>query len=440
MSDKVHLSLRVIAVVGLVTGQQAPVGLLLVGLPAIYLAEGVDLKNLWVMAFASAPLWFKWAWAPLVDNYGFGRLGRRRSWLIPCTSIAAAGYILLSTIPPSAESLWPMVLLLMAINVALATQDIAVDAYTIEAFPAGREATAAASSTVGYFLGPLLGSAGLIGLYQAVGWQAALSGAAAVLLLATLPAMLLPDPHRTDGNRPRSLSPIRDAAVTLRAHLSHPVTWLVLGCVFAYAFAWAMPFRMESAYLKSLGISVGDIGLITGVFSAAGALAGTFMCERISARWGLQRAVVLSVLLAVPGMALYWGFGYMGGYGFAGYAAANLVASILLAPMYTAFLGLRFRWASRRHPGTDFTIQSSVTSLGQSAASASIALLASSMGWSAFLILCGLLLLGVTGAICLGQARLMALLARRDSERLAAEPAEEAADELPAGLPERSST
>ena len=43
--------------------------------------------------------------ALVVDNYGSDRLGRRKSWIIPCTAIGALSYALLALFPPSLVSL-----------------------------------------------------------------------------------------------------------------------------------------------------------------------------------------------------------------------------------------------------------------------------------------------------------------------------------------------
>ena len=63
-----------------------PLGLVWIALPAFLTYRGVDIKTVGLFSLAQAPWSFKFLWSPLMDRYGprFGRVGRRRSWILIC--------------------------------------------------------------------------------------------------------------------------------------------------------------------------------------------------------------------------------------------------------------------------------------------------------------------------------------------------------------------
>ena len=57
-----------------------------IALPAFLTYRGFDIKTVGLFSLAQAPWSFKFLWSPLMDRYGprFGRMGRRRSWILVC--------------------------------------------------------------------------------------------------------------------------------------------------------------------------------------------------------------------------------------------------------------------------------------------------------------------------------------------------------------------
>ena len=76
-----------------------------VALPFLFRKEGLPLEMFWLLALPGYTRFLKWLMAMVVDNYGSTRLGKRKSWIIPCTIIGALSYALLALFPPSLVSL-----------------------------------------------------------------------------------------------------------------------------------------------------------------------------------------------------------------------------------------------------------------------------------------------------------------------------------------------
>ncbi len=94
--------------------------------PAFFRVHGVSLREIGLMSLLMLPYTLKPAWAPLVD-----RFGSRRVW-VAAAEFALAGWILtLSALDASRPGplMWAV---LLAFTLASATQDIAIDAYTVD--------------------------------------------------------------------------------------------------------------------------------------------------------------------------------------------------------------------------------------------------------------------------------------------------------------------
>ena len=72
--------------------QYFPAAFTAVALPFLFRKEGLPLEMFWLLALPGYTRFLKWLMALVVDNYGSSRLGKRKSWIIPCTAIGALSY------------------------------------------------------------------------------------------------------------------------------------------------------------------------------------------------------------------------------------------------------------------------------------------------------------------------------------------------------------
>ena len=183
----------------------------------------------WVLIGSSLNLWLKedglsrsaigWAglifgvyalnflWAPLIDRVRLpwiaGRLGHRRSWIAALQAVILVCLVLWSTVEPAAD-LGLVVAIGLAIAIASATQDIAIDALRIE--QVGRDegeamAAGAAVAVVGWWTGYKLGGAAALeaaGYFERAGfeqyWQAAFLLLGIPVLLCNIGLAFVPEP------------------------------------------------------------------------------------------------------------------------------------------------------------------------------------------------------------------------------------------------------
>ena len=126
--------------------------LLVAGTLAYWLREdGLELKDITMIASAGLAYSFKFLWAPLVDRWRlplFGRLGQRRGWLLLAQLVVMGGLIAMAGVGPGPLPLF--IALTVTVALAGATLDIAVDAYRIEIAPPESQGALVATYSLGY--------------------------------------------------------------------------------------------------------------------------------------------------------------------------------------------------------------------------------------------------------------------------------------------------
>ena len=103
-----------------------PFGIIKDALPVFFRVHGVRLADIGLLTLVGLPWSLKFLWAPAVDLWG-----KRRTWILGCQTLLVVGILALLAVDPSHVTavLW---VLLLSLAFLSATQDIAIDAYTIE--------------------------------------------------------------------------------------------------------------------------------------------------------------------------------------------------------------------------------------------------------------------------------------------------------------------
>lgn len=243
----------------------------------------VDLTSIGFLNVVGFAWTFKFLWSPLVDTYG-----TYRRWIAGAVLAIAVCLMGMAIMPAPGPPLYTLIAL---VAIASATQDVAVDAFTIRATPPG-------------FLGPInsirvtayriaLLSPGVLAIVAgSFGWSRAFATAAVIALAILAFTIVLPDDRglavdaQNNAERP-------NIAATLRHWLARPHALNLLGILLTYRLGEFAIVSMIKPYWVDRGYSPAEIGTITsvvGVFiSIAGVIAGGIMV----ARFGLYRALMI---------------------------------------------------------------------------------------------------------------------------------------------------
>ena len=251
---------------------------------------------------------FKFLWSPMLDHvpapFGLHRFGRRRGWLL------ATQPFLIAAIAALAASQTPSQAIAAAAFIALfsATQDIAIDAWRIEIFARDEQGLATAIYVWGYRLAMLAASGGVLFMAGLIGWHAALGAIALVAALCMIATLLADEPLHA----PTTTTAQGTIATRARVALLEPFLEFlqrrggptILAFVILFNLGEAMAGVMLTPLYRFLGFSR-DIVAGTSIFTLVGTLLGIASGGWITARIGLNRALIVTGLAQTAAMGLY---------------------------------------------------------------------------------------------------------------------------------------
>lgn len=324
--------------------QSVPSYLLIMAMPAALRAQGMSLAQVGMLSALMLPLLLKFLWAPWVDRLRWGRLGHRRGWIVLTQLSCCAAIAALALAGPQHIGL--LLVLGMLIALCIATQDIATDGYATsllrsDAQRANGNGIQAAAVAVGVLIGGMLA----MHWFERWGWRPTLllmSG------LCLLPLLVLPWMQEAPAQT------VRRASVL--ALLRRPGVWAIVLLAMSYRLSEGMVRAMENSYMLAKGLSLSEVGTLSGTAAITAGLLGSAV-----AAWWLQRGAHLRVLLGLCliRVACYALFGLHSGGLLGGtqtLIGLALILSMLRYMEMVALYALFMRAASPGQPGTDFTV------------------------------------------------------------------------------------
>jgi PAT family beta-lactamase induction signal transducer AmpG len=353
-----------VTLLGLYIAQAIPVYLVAAALPPIFRARGIDLVSIGSIGILMLPWILKFLWAPFIDRTGSTRFGKRRSWIIPMQLISVAAIFYLSGITPE-DNLGIFFPVLMIVALCAATQDIATDGYAVEHLPPHHQALGNAIQGGSVAAGVLIGGSLTLFVYDAHGWALALQGAACLALICLVPVLLFSE----DVGKRQDLDQAQQTAKSppsLLALLKRPNALALLAFALIFRLPEGLIKGVEQAFLVDQGLSLSQIGLVSGGAAACVGLGGSAVAVFFIKAYGLR--------------SFFWIIGTLRGICFAGYAAfsqgwlgtldhSSPVAFYILIALsafntfirYMEIVGLYsafMRFSSLSQAGTDFTFLS----------------------------------------------------------------------------------
>ncbi len=160
--------------------------------------EGIDKSTIGHISWVALLYGLKFIWAPLVDHLKLPLLhpvfGQRRSWMLLAQIGIISGLLLMAASNPQAQL---AILVYSALLVAFssATQDIAIDAWRIEAMPVETQGAMAATYQTGYRLGMLLAGGGAFTIAHYYSWSLAYTVLAMCMAIGIITTLLISEPE-----------------------------------------------------------------------------------------------------------------------------------------------------------------------------------------------------------------------------------------------------
>lgn len=271
-----------------VYGERRPMAMLLLGfaagLPNLLIYDtlsawlrdaGVTLEMIGFFALATLTYALKFVWAPLLDRTnipGLTRwLGHRRSWMLATQVVIIAGLWLISGSNPQ-TSLGAVAAFAVMVGFFGATQDIAIDAWRIEAVDDSRQGAMAAAYQLGYRVAQIVAGFVPLALAQFYNWNLSYAIMAALMGVGVMGVLLAP---REKQHVVRAI-PVSDIP---SRPVAEKVEWVLrLGLIFVSAvligtgltdkidaFAWAFGAILPQEILGALTaglVESGGVGVL----------------------------------------------------------------------------------------------------------------------------------------------------------------------------------
>jgi PAT family beta-lactamase induction signal transducer AmpG len=373
-----------------------PLGLVWVAIPDWMRDIGVDIRVVGLITLAQAPWTFKVLWAPLMDRYVPPFWGRRRGWMAVTQVVLLVLGLLMAGVGQRPDAIWVVGALAMAIALAAASQDIAIDAYAVEVLRKDEQGAAAGARTAIYRAAYSLAGSAAISMAARLGWPMV----NVLLALMYVPMLLItwksPEPD-VQAPPPQTL---REAVwLPFLSFLTRPRALEILAFVVLYKLSDQLTQSLTRPFLIDMGYNADQRGIAVGLITLVTTMVGAVFGSWVTTLAGLGHALwifgflqlfsnlgyyVLSILGKPVSLALYGATGF----------------ELLASGMGTgAFSVLLLRLTEKRFSATQYALFSSLFALPRVTAGPITGFAVNAVGWPNFFL--STLIIGLPGLLML---------------------------------------
>ena len=349
---RVYIHPRVIGMAFL--GFSAGLPLLLVGgtFTAMLRDIGVTLAAIGFLSWVGIAHSIKVLWAPIVDRLPLPVLqrvlGRRRSWMLFAQAMIATGLAVIAFYQPvlmnlqsgglalfggaipvlnldqpvDMGALVPIALAAILVAFGSATQDIAIDAYRVEAVSRERQGAMAATYVTGYRVALLVAGAGALHIAAVGNWNFAYGAMAVLMAVGIITTLIIREPSATVDRHTQQMEQrvVDYLERTRHVGFRREFNAFVIGAVicpladFFKRFGWVAllillfigSFRvsdivmgvMANPFYLDLGFSKQQIANVAAAFGLAMTLTGAALGGLFVARFGIMRLLIFTAFMA----------------------------------------------------------------------------------------------------------------------------------------------
>ena len=327
--------------------------------------EGVSRSAIGFFAWVGMMYSIKVVWAPFVDRLKLPwlnrTLGRRRSWMLLAQLGIMLALVGMSWVGPAQST--SLAVLALVVAFSSATQDIAIDAYRIEAAPAQDQAALSAAYILGYRSALLVSGAGALYAAEYLGWAEAyqvmaLCGGVGLVTTLLIPRPALANDESAPGAKAAPstwpglhglfLAPIADFFVR-----NGRFAMFLLSFIALYRLSDITMGIMANPFYLDLGYTKLQIANIAKGLGFALSILGSFLGGVLVVRWGVLMTLLIGgvavastnllfALLALTEPNLVWLALIIGADNLSGGIAATSFIAYLSSLTHTAYTATQY--------------------------------------------------------------------------------------------------
>jgi PAT family beta-lactamase induction signal transducer AmpG len=390
-------SWRTLSVVLLSFSSGLPLAMVWIAIPDWLRSSGVDIRIVGWVTLAQAPWTFKFLWSPLMDRYSLPFLGRRRGWALVAQIALFAATLGLAGVGHNPETPWVVAALALAIAFASATQDIAVDAYTVDVLRPEEQGVAVGARIALYRAAMFLAGGIAISAAARVGWPVVCIALACLYLPMMVITVFAPDPEVA----PVPPKTFKEAVwYPFLGFLSRHRALEILAFVLCYKLADNLGQALLRPFLVDMGYSADDRGVALTTIATVTTLLGAFLGGALTPVLGLGRSL--------------WIFGFLQIFSNIGYvlvANSGIDRPLMFSAMgfesltqglgTGAFSVLLLRLTQKRFSATQYALFSSMFGIPRVVTGLLSGYLSDSLGWTNFFWLT--MVVGIPGLVLLAR-------------------------------------
>lgn len=328
-------------------------GMINIAMPIILRGNGVALDKIALLSLLWIPTIIKFVWSPQIDNQ-FSQITQKLNAAF-AMQMSIIGLLLLSLFAQyhndGKNGFIYFMLVLSALAVVVATQDIVIDALAVQSLASSQFGAASTMQIGGSYLGYLLGG----GIFAWLVSISNLATAVAYIILFMLLAALLSARQKYHWRNSQLPVIKRERAVTLFNSLKQKPQLLAMLSVFILQASARFFMGIMLPFLIDSGLSVAATSLLSGSIVAIsgliGSLIGGYLYNQFKTSHLLFSAMLAYLLIQLGFLAAYK-------------LEAHIIVMVILFLLFCVVLALSFvvvyammmRVARADSAGTDYTL------------------------------------------------------------------------------------
>jgi MFS transporter, PAT family, beta-lactamase induction signal transducer AmpG len=323
-----------------------PFGLINETVPIYLRTHGVSRIEIGQLSRLSLPWSLKWLWAPLLDRHG-----TRKQWIVSCLLGLAVLTLAIATLPSGqlGIALWVVLALIVLLS---ATQDVAIDAYTIQSTTTRELGVANSVRITMYRIAMLTAGGLLVWLAGRTGWSGSFLVGAGLLALLAVWALVLPSVDRVAEKASSVWEPLRE--LLSRRGIA---TVILFALIFKLDIAALEP--MMRPFWVDRGLSLEAIGAVVASGRLVATIAGAAAGGVFTTRYGIFAGLWVLGLVQALSALVYWAT--------AAFASSN--SAVVLAAYFesfaaglgtAAYLAFLMSICEKRYAATQFAVLSAL--------------------------------------------------------------------------------
>lgn len=353
-------------------------------------------------------------WAPVMDRLPLlgltGIFGQRRSWMLLAQAGIITGLIGMSFTDPKTH-ITTMALFALLVAFSSATQDVAIDAYRIEAVERDWQGAMAAMYQAGWRIAAaLVGGAGALYIAKYVDWTTAYIVMAAAMGVGIVTVLIIREPERSIDRATISDEERVVAYLERSAHI--PRAWrtitawfigavicpftdffrrngklalIILLFISIYRISDIILAKMAYPFYIDLGFELDEIANVAKIFGLLMTLAGAFIGGILVVRFGIMRTLLLGAILVAVTNLLFAQLA-MTGKSLSGLALVISADNFSGGLAGSAFIAYLSRLTNTAYTATQYALFSSLMTLGPSVIAGFSGVIVGSYGYVSFFV------------------------------------------------------